>query len=184
MELDSKRDAKIDEMALDVEWLEQSELMRRYTHQLADLRYEMEKAAKQVELTKSQVYADIRANPQDHGLTKVTEAVLNSAVIQDDRYQAAVEESLRARRAHDRAAGDVRAISHRKAALENLVFLHGQSYFAGPQAPRDLSRERQSRRERERASNDAVSSRTSGRNRNPRGGSTGRRVRRRRRNRG
>lgn len=33
------------------------------------------------------------------------------------------------------------AFQERKAALENLVKLHGQNYFAGPSIPRDLNKE-------------------------------------------
>jgi hypothetical protein len=32
-------------------------------------------------------------------------------------------------------------VDHRKSALENLVKLHGQQYFAGPMVPRDLTHE-------------------------------------------
>jgi hypothetical protein len=37
----------------------------------------------------------------------------------------------------------------RKAALENLVQLHGQNYFAGPKVPRNLSKERDEKEERQ-----------------------------------
>jgi hypothetical protein len=32
----------------------------------------------------------------------------------------------------------VAALDHRKKALENLVYLHGQSYFSAPTAPRGM----------------------------------------------
>ena len=39
------------------------------------------------------------------------------------------------------AKGAVKAIDTKKTALENLVKLHGQSYFAGPAIPRNLNKE-------------------------------------------
>ena len=39
----------------------------------------------------------------------------------------------------------------RKAALENLVILHGQQYFAGPKVPRDLSKEYQKKHDQKKA---------------------------------
>jgi len=44
-------------------------------------------------------------------------------------------------------------MAQRKDALENLVRLHGQQYFAGPKMPRDVQWERQQKIER---SNDIV----------------------------
>ncbi len=39
------------------------------------------------------------------------------------------------------AQGAVQAVEQRKSALENLVKLYGQGYFAGPKTPRDISSE-------------------------------------------
>jgi len=35
--------------------------------------------------------------------------------------------------------GTTRAVDHRKSMIERLTQLHGQSYFAGPSVPHDLS---------------------------------------------
>ena len=48
----------------------------------------------------------------------------------------------------DMAKGAVRALESKKDALENLVKLHGQQYFAGPKMPRDISWEREQKQNR------------------------------------
>jgi len=136
-------DAHIDESALDVEWLEQPRLMMRYAQYAADCREDMEKARDQVELIKAQLDRDIRANPDHYEISKVTETLVQSTITVQDDYQQAQEEYLRTKKEHDLARYACTAIEQRKAALENLVKLHGQSYFSGPSAPRDISQERQ-----------------------------------------
>ena len=145
MELDPKRDVKIDHLALDVEWLEQPELMRRYCSRSADLRAEMDQASNVVEEVKAKVNADVRSNPEKYGLNKTTETAINNAVILDPEYQNAVVDHLESKRVYWLARGDVQSMEQRKTALENMVKLYGQSYFAGPKVPRDLHEERQRR---------------------------------------
>ena len=50
------------------------------------------------------------------------------------------------------------AIDQKKSALENLVKLHGQMYFAGPSIPRDLDKEWE-KREKEKRVSDGIQAR-------------------------
>lgn len=136
-------DANIDETALDVEWLEQPRLMMKYAQYAADCREEMERARDRVELVKAKLDRDIRAEPDKYGVSKPTESVVQSTITVQQDYQDAQDEYLSAKKEHDLARYACTAIEQRKSALENLVKLHGQSYFAGPSAPRDLNHERQ-----------------------------------------
>jgi hypothetical protein len=45
---------------------------------------------------------------------------------------------LRAKDRVNKVEAVVTALDHRKKALENLVYLHGQSYFSAPTAPRGM----------------------------------------------
>lgn len=136
-------DAHIDESALDVEWLEQPSLMMKYAEYAADCREEMERARDKVELVKARLDRDIRADPDKYDINKPTESVVQSTIIVQQEYQDAQDEYLSAKKEHDLARYACTAIEQRKSALENLVKLHGQSYFAGPSAPRDISQERE-----------------------------------------
>ena len=157
--LDYERDIQIDHNALDVEWVRQSELMYRYTKHAAQTRATMDEAKERLDVVKARLDAAIRENPPKYGLDgRVTEAAIQNAILLQREYEEASHEYAETRYENDIAQGAVRAIDQRKTALENLVRLLGMSYFAGPQAPRDLDVEFEQslRRKKQQAENSRV----------------------------
>lgn len=145
-------DILIDESALDVEWLDQPRRMVEYTRLAAEARRGLDFAQENVEFVKATLDRAIRADPARYGVVAgsrgVTEDSIKAGIQVHEEYQIAAREAIDRRYEHEVAVGAVRAFDQRKTALENLVRLHGQSYFAGPAVPRDLPAERQ-RRDRE-----------------------------------
>jgi len=140
-ELNYEEDIQIDCNALDVEWLQQPELMRRYSTYAARTRQLMDEAKERLDAGKAKIEMEIRKNPKDFGLDKITESAIQSTILLQDEYQELVQEYIDSKYENDIAFGAVRAVDQRKTALENLVRLLSTSYFAGPQTPRDLSHE-------------------------------------------
>ena len=126
---------------MDVEWLRQAEMMLKYTRHSADMQKEMDEAKERLEVGKAQIEIDIRSAPDTFGLEKVTEAAIQSTILLQKGYQKLSQEYSETRHEYGVAVAAVRAFDQRKSALENLVRLLGASYFAGPQTPRDLSKE-------------------------------------------
>ncbi len=139
MDLNYEQDVSIDETALDVEWLQQANLMYKYARHQAETKKAMDEAKERLDFIKAKVEMDIRANPENYGLSKVTESAVASAILLQPEYQEASKKYIEARYENDMAVAAVRAIDQKKTALENLVKLLSVSYFAGPSAPRDLS---------------------------------------------
>jgi hypothetical protein len=139
--LDYERDTAIDPNALDVEWVQQPELMRRYTVHAANMKKEADDAKERLDVIRARLDMEIRVNPGQFGLEKVTEGAINATILLQAEYQKQSEVLAEARYEYDIAMAAVRALDQKKTALENLVRLLTASYFAGPQAPRDLSRE-------------------------------------------
>ena len=150
-------DMSIDESALDVEWLEQPKLTVKYAQLSAQAKKELDKAKMELDVTTARLDAKIRQNADSYGITKTTEsAVLNTIYLQDE-WKAANDKYIEARYTQSLMQDAMRAISDRTTALENLVRLFGQQYFAGPKMPRDLSAEHLKRMQSKRA-NAAVAS--------------------------
>lgn len=139
-------DIIIDESALDVEWLDQPKLMLKYSKYLAECEKQRDLLKEEMDLIKSELDLKIRENPDKFGISKVTEGAVNSAITKDKGFQKVNQEYLEARYELNVAKGAVNAFEQRKNALENLVRLHGQQYFAGPKEPRDIKKERQERK--------------------------------------
>jgi len=145
MDLNFDADIGIDEDALDLEWLEQPEKMLRYGQYCASCRLQMDYAKEKVDVTWAELDNQIREDPVAFGLGKITEAVVSNTILRQPEYQKAMKAFLDAKHEYEMALAAVRAMDQRKSALERLVQLHGQEYFAGPKAPRNLTEERMAR---------------------------------------
>ena len=137
-----EKDIKIDETALDIEWLEQPALFMKYARHYADTMQDLDEAKEKVELVKAELDSDIRLNPEDYVLGKITDAAIANKILCQASFKKANKEWLTAKHENQVAKGAVDSFNQRKEALENLVKLHGQSYFAGPKVPRDIAWEK------------------------------------------
>ena len=143
-----EQDITIDDSALDIEWLEQPRLFMKYARHSAEASRDLDKAKENLDIVKAEIDLKIRSNPEKYGLEKVTETAIQNTILTNKQYQETNQAMLDARYEAEMAKGAVRAMEQRKDALENLVRLHGQQYFAGPKVPRDLTWERQERQKR------------------------------------
>ena len=144
--MDYERDMYIDCDSLDVEWLEQSMLMMRYSTYEADKEREKDLAKEALDLVKADLDRNIRENPDKYGIAKPTETAISNTIISQDEYKEAYHKFLDIQYEYNIAKSATRAVAQRKDALENLVRLHGQQYFAGPRVPRNLHEEVEKRK--------------------------------------
>jgi hypothetical protein len=144
MDLDYTSDIIIDETALDVEWLEQANLAVRYGRHWAICRKRLTEAEEKVKVIRAELIAEANADPvKCCNKEKPNAADIEAYYRISKRHKLAKEEWVKAQYNLDMAEVAKNEISYtRKVALENLVRLHAQQYFAGPKIPRDLTRER------------------------------------------
>jgi len=138
-------DMEISPQDLDVEWLEQPKLMMKYTKKLAELREKRDLIKEELDLTKAELDREIRESPADFKLEKINNDVVANTILTVEDYQKGSRKLIRANYEVNVMMGIVQAVEQRKQALENLVRLHGQQYFAGPTVPRDLKEEMENR---------------------------------------
>ena len=181
-------DIKIDPNALDVEWLKQPQLFLAVAEEAAYAREKMDRAKEKFDVARAELASDIRSKPDTYDIVKLTEGSLNEVLavtlgsnnkrkrdkqplVENNtlqlHYKEANEEYIKARTEHELTVAAVRAFDQRKVALENLVRLQGQSYFAGPKEPRDLGREysmdEQAREKRSEKASEKIATRMSSR---------------------
>ncbi len=148
MNLNYEQDVEIDSEALDVEWINQPSLMYKYAKHAAEMKQQMDDAKEKTEVVKARLDKDVRNDPSKYGLKKITETAIQGAITLMDEYQDVYKDYSDARYEYGVSMAAVNATDQRKSALENLVKLLCASYFAGPQAPRDLSQEYLAEKER------------------------------------
>ncbi len=138
-----EEEIRIDPDALDVEWLMQPTLFMKYGEALAEAEMEADNAKEKFDLVKAETDSDIRGNIEAYtGSTKKpTETQINTLVVQHPDYKKVLSVLNSTKSTVKILVMAVRAFEQRKVALENLVKLHGQSYFSSPQEGRDLKTE-------------------------------------------
>jgi hypothetical protein len=140
-DLNFEQDTAIDETALDVEWLQQASLLMKYCRHEALCQKKFEQAEANYQITKAELDRDVRENPKKFDLLKETEGAINAAIRATDEYRDAKVQVTETQYEWNMAKSAVRSLYAKKDALENLVRLHGQQYFAGPSVPRNLDKE-------------------------------------------
>lgn len=153
--MDYLEDIRIDESALDVEWLRQASLTFRYGEHQATMKRIVDRKKEELDLVRAELDKKIRSKPENYRIDKITEAVVQATILQQEDYQEINSELIDARYELEIASAALRALEQKKSALENLVRLNGQNYFAGPSIPRDLTKEWE-QKEKTKASNAAV----------------------------
>jgi hypothetical protein len=159
-----EQDIVTDETSLDVEWLDQPVRMGKYCKLAAAAHRDMDLAKENLEFVRATLKRAIGAAPAEYGVVAgprgITEGSIDAAIQVHAEYQEASRAYIDAKYEDGVARGVVKAFEDRKSQLENLVRLHGQSYFAGPSVPRNLSEERarrdQSAQRRVRIGNSAL----------------------------
>ena len=152
-ELNYKKDSKIDVNALDIEWLNQPELERKYIQQATQLQKEAKIAHEYLKTIRSELIVKANKNPVDCcGKPKPNAADIEAYYRTHKKYKNARIEQIEAEDAAQ-VATDLKDMIHftRAKALEELVNLHGQGYFAGPKTPRNINRELEKKEDKEKA---------------------------------
>lgn len=126
-------DPRIDEQALDLEWLRQPKLYFKWASAYAAAKRDVSEAKAELDVTKAEVAAEIRKDPGFYGCKGTVDAVNECAMLQPE-YKAALRKLHRMQYHQDVIGAAVSSLDHRKKALENLVDLHSQNYFSEPRA--------------------------------------------------
>ena len=139
-----ERDMRIDDSALDVEWFEQANLAMKYGKIWAEANRNLLIAEENLKIIKAELIKRVNQNPMEKvGKEKPTDLDKETYYRSHRQYKEAKQEWIEAQYELDMATIAKNEISFtRKAALENLVVLFGQNYFAGPSMPRDINVER------------------------------------------
>lgn len=131
-------DIKIDPSQLDVECVQQGELLVKWAQRATEQKYKVENLRLEADRILNSLKIRIRAHPDRFKLDKQTEAAISEVAESHEDYCVVQDELLKARRLLLHLEDAVRAMDGKKKMLEQLVTLHGQQYFAGPSAPRNL----------------------------------------------
>ena len=143
--LNYEEEIEIDEKALDIEWLNQPRLFLKYAQYAAFCKQKVDSFKERLDVQAATLDKEIRLDPDKFALAKITESTVQNTIISHPDYRKKMREYIDAKYELELAGAAVRAFDQRKGALENMVKLHGMSYFAGPSVPRDLTEEKEQR---------------------------------------
>lgn len=130
--MNKKSFTEIDLARLEEECLRQPKLYNKYSKMLADAKLDLAEAKAECEVAEASVKTEIRESPTKHGITKITESVVNEHMVMSEHYQHALQRMNQAKHKVDVLDAVINTLEHRKRMLENLVTLFGQNYFSKP----------------------------------------------------
>ncbi|TET23415.1 MAG: hypothetical protein E3J78_02285, partial [Candidatus Cloacimonadota bacterium] len=138
-----EQDIIIDESALDIEWIDQASLALKYGRHWAVCRQELQQAEENIKLVRAELVKEAFADAEEiFGNPKPTAPAIESYYRTHHKHIQAKKDWVEAQFESNVAEIAYKEISYaRKSALENLVKLHGQQYFAGPSVPRNIEEE-------------------------------------------
>jgi hypothetical protein len=107
---------------------------------LAEEREELEELKQDLTEIEATLSRDIRLNPGQYGLDKVTEAAVKTAIPEQKEYVKCAKEIAAVKTRVERLQNFLNALDHRKRMIQTLASLHGQQYFAAPVADEESTR--------------------------------------------
>jgi hypothetical protein len=139
--MDYEKDILIDASALDVEWLEQGPLAVKYAKYAAKAASRVRRLEEEKKTVRSELILEANEDPKGTiGKDKPNAADIEAYYRNHKTYKEVIERLLEAQEdAVFAEIGKNEICFTRKKALEMLVVLHGQQYFAGPSVPRNLT---------------------------------------------
>ena len=151
--MDYENDVKIDENALDIEWLDQTRLALSYGRFLVNLKKRLKAVETRKKVKRSELILEVNKNPNLVEKSRPNKEDIEAYYRTHPDYRIIEDE-------YNELLSDVEFAEiakneicfTRKMALENLVVLHGQQYFAGPRVPRNIGEEWQKHKVRMKSS--------------------------------
>lgn len=125
----------IDKYNLDIEWVKQPTLIAEYSNKHTEAQKKFHKVKEILEQERARLTKAITQNPQNFGINKTTVVLLESVIVEHPDYIKAKQEMIQAQYEMNIFANAVKAIEHKKTALENIVKLHLSGYYSTPKTP-------------------------------------------------
>jgi hypothetical protein len=129
----------VDDQQLIEEWMRHPSRVYQYTSLTADLQMQLDMARRRDEVLRADLSLTIRKNPEQFGLQKLTEGVIEAAIAVDEEVRASANKIIKLKNELDLAKAAVSALEAKKKALECIVQLHMTSYYANPKTPKPHS---------------------------------------------
>ena len=138
-EMDFQKDVSINKYKLDEECLSHASLYALYASAQADAKNEVTRAKDNLELVEAEQNLAIRQEYQESG-QKVTEATINSRLINDTKVIRAKRKLRDAEEVFAKLSVSVQAFEHRRSELDNLVKLYCAGYYSVPNSNSEIKK--------------------------------------------
>ena len=125
----------VDEHRLTEEWVEHPTRVFHYAQLTANAQMKLDKARRHDEVLRANLSLAVRRNPEQFGLQKTTEGMIEAVIESNDEVQESATTIISLKNELDLAKAAVSALESKKKALECIVQLHATSYFATPRSP-------------------------------------------------
>lgn len=135
----------IDKLALDEECIMLTKNYSEAVFELVEAQKEYERAKADKELIIAELDTAIRNFPEKHGISKITETVVERTIQLNEKFQNAQNKVLERKHTLDTHKAMVDSLDVKKKSLELLVQLDSRDYFSEVKVPAKFREEKEER---------------------------------------
>lgn len=128
--MDYKSDIRLDKMHLDLEWEKQAEKFSDWGTLAAEAEEIRDLLKDKLELIEAEIGREVRMDPINFGLAKITDSAIVEIIHTHERYRAVKEEYLKAVKEARVLHVAEKAFEHKKKALDRLTDLFITGYYS------------------------------------------------------
>lgn len=138
---DYSTDVNINSDELDIEWIKQPSLFMRYQEELVMREKIKTKAKENIEIIEAELDKEIRSLMTENKV-KVTESLIKAEITRNEKRKKAVDDCIEKTYNYNIINGAVKALDHKKKALEKLTELYIAGYFSEPKTNSSITEEK------------------------------------------
>ncbi len=132
MDQSYREDLKIDQNNLHREWESQPMLFMKWAEASVQAQFERDEAKSRLDVCRAKLDGEIRANPGNYGIEKITEAAIQSAITLHKDYSTANSNYINSVQSAKILDAAREAFDHKKKALEKITDLYISGYYSAP----------------------------------------------------
>lgn len=131
----------IDRENLIAEFSQHTRMYGEYALKLADARKHLEERKAKYEIVQAELSLAVRKNPEEFGLEKTTEAMVQAAVVVHETSKIAHTKVINAKHQMDVLQATVTTLDQRKSCIEALLKLLLGEFYSMPKIPNETKAE-------------------------------------------
>jgi hypothetical protein len=131
---------EVDELTVGEHWHKHADVFADIAEQHAEAKLDLAELEAELEVCEATLDLKIRKDPEKFGIEKIAEAAVKARITIDKKVQELQAEIRQQEHRVNVLSGWIKSLENKRKAMENIVTLRGQSYYAEPRVSQEVVR--------------------------------------------